>query len=165
MVPFAHGGFDEPVGFAVDARHVLPRTFGSQPQCLTGLAPRHGAVSNAIVQELPAARDDLAAKPDLFIIGQDLGIEKPCRSVDGDVGFFVARTAGPAKPPISLDPVADAVKQNQLFYVDMKHVAGLGSQVSAYRHRRLQIFETSQTHGGSGARRPHPPQAEEGTPG
>jgi hypothetical protein len=95
-----------------------------------------------MVRDHPAARDALAAKPrhgsdqkadsgGLFLIGQDLGLGKPCRIVDGDVSFFVARTAGAAKPPISRDLVAHSMTPSQLFDIDMDHVAGLGPFVSA----------------------------------
>jgi len=70
--------------------------------------------------------DQKADSGGLFLIRQDLGIGKPCRIVDGDVSFFVARTGRAAKPPISRDPVADAVKPSQLFDLDMDHIAGLG---------------------------------------
>ena len=143
---------------------VGPGAFGSQPQCFTGLAPRLGAVSTAIDREHPAARDSLAAKPGhgsdqnassccLLLIGQNLGIGKPCRIVDCDVGLFVAHTARTPQAPISHDPVADAFKPSQLFDVDMNRVAGLVPLVSAYRHRLLLLFERSQAHGLEGS--PH----------
>jgi len=37
--------------------------FGTQPQCLIGLALRLGAVGSATVREHPAERDSFAAKP------------------------------------------------------------------------------------------------------
>jgi len=82
----------------------------------------------------------------LLLIGLDMKRGKPRRIVDGDKGFDVARAARTPQAPISRDPVPDAVKQRKLLYVCMGHVAGLVQLVSAYRHRRLQIFEPSQAH-------------------
>jgi len=88
-------------------------------------------------------------------IKQNFGIGSSWRNVDGDVSFLAAHTARTPQEPISHNAVADAVKTSQLSQhrrslqidVYMNNVAGWIPVVLAYRNRRLQIFETSQTHG------------------
>ncbi len=80
-----------------------------------------GVVCTAVIRENPALRDPLAAKSghdsdqkadsiDLLLIREDLGIGKPSRIVDGDVGFFEANAERMSQAPFSREPVTDAVK-------------------------------------------------------
>jgi len=95
-----------------------------------------GALRTSLIRQHLLACDVLAAKPchgsnqkpdsgGLLLFGQNLGIGRPCRIVDGDVSIFVARTACMPQAPLSRDPVADAGKPSQLFDFDMDYFAGL----------------------------------------
>jgi hypothetical protein len=87
----------------------------------------------------------------VLLIGQHLGESQAAGIVDGLMGFLAARTSQAAKAPIATDPVTDAIEPGQLFYVHADHVARPCPVVMPHRHRWLQLFQASQTHGFAGA--------------
>lgn len=90
----------------------------------------------------------------LLLVVEHLHVGQPGGVIDGGMDLLIACFCKAAKPPITGDAVADALKAGQLLLlrkslrlvVNMDDVAGLGPLAEPHRRRRLQVFEPPNSH-------------------
>jgi hypothetical protein len=109
-----------------------------------------GAVSTAVIGEHPAAGDALAVEPGhcphqethrrgLLFVRQHLDVSQLRGVIHSHMGLLIASTRRAALAAVTGDAVANPFQADQLFGVDVDHVAGLGPLIPAASLSGLQV--------------------------
>ena|SRR5579864_8009120 len=147
--PFAQGGLDEALGFAVGLRGVGAGAAVLEAQLLAGAAKLVGAIAAAIIGEQSAHADTvageelhrLAQKSDRgvgLLIGQDLGEGQARVIVDGNMQGLPTRMRAPT-PTAAIAAPAYLLEAGHTLDIEVQQVSGSGAFVAHDGRPGMQI--------------------------